>query len=293
MKSKNVFMVAALAALAIVVAACTPTGGEPESAAVDSTQPAGESVTGTTEEKTEEIMANGLTGTRWALLSYSNTAGETVDALADREVTAEFGADGRVGGSAGCNNYFAGYTVDGNNLTISQAGSTMMACDPPAVMEQEAAYLAALASAATYTIDGDRLQIANADGEIVLTFQAVEPAGLVGTSWVATMYNTGTEAVTNVMEGVAITANFTEDGKMNGSAGCNNYMTSFTVDGQAITIEPPATTRKLCPEPAGVMEQETAFVTMLPQAAVYTISGDTLELRTADGALIASFVAAQ
>jgi heat shock protein HslJ len=70
-------------------------------------------------------------------------------------------------------------------------------------------------------------------------------------------------------------------------------MTSYTLDGQTITIQPPATTRKMCAEPAGIMEQEAAFVKMLPQAETYTISGNTLELRTADGALIASFVPAQ
>ena len=91
--------------------------------------------------------------------------------------------------------------VDGDKLTISQAGSTMMACDPPEAMQQEMDFLAALQSAATYAIDGDQLTIANEAGETVLTFKASVPATLVGTNWVATMYNTGTEAVTNVMEG--------------------------------------------------------------------------------------------
>ena len=95
------------------------------------------------------------------------------------------------------------------------------------------------------------------------------------------------------MEGTTITANFAEDGQLNGSAGCNNFMSSYTLDGQTITIQPPATTRKACSEPAGIMEQEAAFVSMLPQATTYTISGSNLELRTAEGALIASFVAAQ
>lgn len=233
-----------------------------------------------------------LAGVRWVVETYLNAGGEMVEPLAGRELTATFDLE-RVSGESGCNNYFAGYVVDGNTLTISQAGSTMMACEPAELMQQEADFLAALQSAATYTIDGDRLLIANADGETVLAFRATEPAGLVGTAWTAVMYNTGTEAVTNLMEGTTITANFTADGRLNGSAGCNNYMTSYVLDGQNITIEPPATTRKLCPEPVGIMEQEAAFVTMLPQAATYSISGNTLELRTADGALITSFTAAQ
>lgn len=245
------------------------------------------------EDGTKPVEGNELTGVRWVLTSYVNAAGEVVEALADREATAEFAADGRVAGNATCNNYFAGYTVDGDKLTISQAGSTMMACNPPEAMQQEMDFLAALQSAATFAIDGDQLTIANEAGETVLTFKAAVQAALVGTNWVATMYNTGTEAVTNVLEGTTITANFAEDGSLNGSAGCNNFMSSYTLDGQNVTIQPPATTRKLCPEPAGIMEQEAAFVSMLPQATTYTISGSNLELRTAEGALIASFVAAQ
>lgn len=293
MKRTYLTLLAALVALAVALAACSPTGGEPESIAAPTEQPAAEATeAGATDlEKTDEMSENGLEGVRWVLVSYLNAAGETVEALVDREVTAEFGPDGNMGGQGGCNNYFAGYTVDGDNLTISQAGSTMMACEPAEVMQQEADYLAALQSAATFIIDGETLQIANLEGATVLTFRAVEPTALVGTNWTATQYNTGTEAVTSPMTETVITAVFTEDGKLNGSAGCNNYMTSYTLDGANITIQPPASTRKLCPEPAGVMEQEAAFLKMLPLAATYSISGDSLELRTADGALIASFIA--
>lgn len=290
---KNVLLLFVMVAALVAAVACAPTGGEPEAAA-DPTQPAAtdSAATNADEEKATDMEESELEGMRWVLVSYLNAAGETVDALADREVTAEFGIEaGRMGGNAGCNTYFAGYTVDGANLTISEAGSTMMACEPVEVMQQEAEFLAALGSAATFVIDGDRLQIANAAGATALTFRGTKPTGLTGTNWTATSYNTGTEAVSSLMADTAITAVFTEDGQLNGSAGCNNYMTSYTLDGNNITIQPPATTRKLCPEPEGIMEQEAAFTTMLPQAATYSISGNTLELRTADGALIASFTA--
>lgn len=293
MKRKQFLFIIALGILMLMVAACTPTSGGPEIGADDASKETVEDDVNNGLESTESDMTNKLAGIRWLLGSYANAAGETVAAMSDREVTLEFGADGRVSGSAGCNQYFAAYTVDESNLTISDAGSTMMACDPPEVMQQEADFLAALQSAATYSFDGEQLQIANADGATLLTFQAGQSASLTGTSWTATTYNTGTQAVTNLIQDTAITATFTEDGQLNGSAGCNTYMTSYTVDGQNITIQPPATTRKLCPEPEGIMDQEAAFVSMLPQAATYDISGNSLELRTADGALIAAFTAAQ
>ncbi len=233
--------------------------------------------------------ANPLLGVRWVLESYVNADGETVTALADGEVTAEFGADGQMGGSGGCNRYFASYTIDGGNLTIGQAGSTMMACEPVEVMEQEAHFLAALGAAAAWQIEGDTLTISDADGAPVITFQASETASLTGGTWSATNYNNGKEAVVSLVADSTITATFTEDGQLNGSAGCNNFMTSYTLDGQNITIQPAATTRKMCPG-EGVMEQETLFLTALTTAATWSISGNELELRTADGALVAHFV---
>ena len=288
MDKKRWMIVVAFAAVA-VLAACTPTGGEPENAAdTNSAESTGD------EPRNTEMEPAALEGVRWILASYMNAAGETVDTLAGSEVTAEFGLEpGRMGGSSGCNTYSAGYAVDGNTLTISEAISTLMACEPAELMQQEAEFLAALQSAATFEISGDLLTIANAAGETALTFEATEPATLTGTSWTANSYNTGQQSVSSLMANTAITANFGEDGSLNGSAGCNNYMTTYTVDGNNITIEAPASTRKMCPEPAGIMEQEAAFLSMLPQAATYSISGNVLELRTADGALIAGFNPAQ
>ena len=233
---------------------------------------------------------NALQGVRWVLVSYLNAAGETVTALADREVTAEFGPDGRVAGNGGCNRYFASYTVDGGNLTIGQAGSTMMACEPVEIMNQEAAFLAALGSAAAWHVEGEQLHILNAADETIILFQASQPASLTGTTWTATNYNNGRQAVVSLVADTTITATFSEDGQLNGSAGCNNFMTSYTLDGQNMTIQPAATTRKMCPG-EGVMEQETLFLTALTTAATWSISGNELELRTADGALVAHFVA--
>ncbi len=238
----------------------------------------------------ETSEANGLQGVRWVLVSYVNAAGETVTALVDSEVTAEFGPDGRVAGSGGCNRYFASYTVDGGNLAIGQAGSTMMACEPMELMQQEAQFLATLGSAATWQVEGDMLTISDAAGAPIATFQASEPASLTGTTWTATGYNNGKQAVVSLLADTTITATFAEDGKLNGSAGCNNFMTTYTVDGANITIQPAASTRKLCPG-EGIMEQETQFLTALTTAATWRIDGETLELRTADGALVAGFVA--
>lgn len=290
MNKKYALVMAALAALAMIATACAPTSGKPVATPADSARAAVES--DIQMENNDAMKNQGLEGTRWVLASYRNAAGEMVDILVDTEPTLEFGQDGQLGGNGSCNRYFASYTSEGDKLTIGPAGSTLMACDPPERMQQEVDFLAALANAATFTTNGEKLEIHDTDGATLLVFQISQPASLTGTEWTATMVNNGREAVTNVLEGTTITAVFTEDGKLNGSAGCNNYMTGYTIDGQTITIDPPATTRKLCPEPEGVMDQEAAFTTMLSQAATYSINGNALELRTAEGALIVSFTAA-
>jgi len=107
--------------------------------------------------------------------AYVNSQGDLVSVLPDTEITAEF-QDGQVAGNAGCNNYFGPYEGSGNSLTVGLLGATQMYCASEALMAQEGEYLAALQSAASYQIKDGKLQIANADREIVLTFSVLELA---------------------------------------------------------------------------------------------------------------------
>ena len=232
-----------------------------------------------------------LAGTTWQLISYlDDDAFKSV--LADTEITVLFGDDGKVTGSAGCNNYFGSYEVDGESITFGLLGSTLMACSEPAgIMDQEIAYFAALGSAVTYHIEGDKLELMDADGTRVAQFVALPPASLAGAEWILTAYNNGQDAVVSVLIGTEITAAFGDNGQLAGSAGCNTYGASYEVDGDQITLGPAVTTRMWCPEPEGIMDQENAFLAALGSAATYKVQGDKLEMRTADGALALQFTA--
>jgi heat shock protein HslJ len=201
-------------------------------------------------------------------------------------VTARFG-EGIVAGSDGCNSYQAAYTVDGKKLTIQPGISTMMACPEP-VMAQATAYNQNLANAATYRIQGESLEIADAGGKTTLTYQAGvdSPAG---SEWVATMINNGQGGLASVVAGTEVTAVFGEDGNLSGSAGCNTYNATYTAKDGTIEIGPAASTRKMCGEPQGVMEQETAYLTAISQSAKYELSGKTLTLRAADGSGLVTY----
>lgn len=76
-----------------------------------------------------------LDRTNWRILSINGR-----DVAGDRPATLRF-AEGRVSGSAGCNQISGNFLSDGTRLTVSQAVSTRMACDGP-VMLQESALLA-------------------------------------------------------------------------------------------------------------------------------------------------------
>lgn len=237
-----------------------------------------------------------LEGTPWVLQSYLDPAGQTKNVLPETQVTANF-KDGKVNGSDGCNSYFASYELNGDQITIGQAGSTLMACSPEAIMTQAADFQAALASASSFKIEGERLSLLNAQGKAALVFQAsaeaASLASLGGTSWRATAINNGKQAVVSLVTGTEVTAAFGQDGKLTGSAGCNNYNTAYAVDGEKIEIGPPASTRMMCAEPSGVMEQEAAYLAALPKAATFQVTGSELTLRDADGAMLVHFARQQ
>ena len=217
-------------------------------------------------------------GQLWSLRTYLNEAGEQVPVLAGSEITLKL-EGGQLGGNSGCNSYFGSYQVSGDQVTVSGIGSTMMFCsEPEGVMDQEAAYLAALGKAAGFQVSTGRLIISNAAGKEILVFAPLESASLVGTNWSVLNYNNGKDALVSALLDTQITALFGEDGTMSGNSSCNTYSGPYKVDGQSIQIGPLASTMMACAEPEGVMEQEAAYLAALEQATNYKVEGDQLTL---------------
>jgi heat shock protein HslJ len=79
--------------------------------------------------------------------------------------------DQRVAGSGGCNRLLGGYRLDGNRIAFEKFASTVMAC--PAGMEQEQAFLGALAQAARWRVLGSHLELLDAHGEIIARLEAI------------------------------------------------------------------------------------------------------------------------
>jgi heat shock protein HslJ len=222
----------------------------------------------------------GLTGTSWALDSYLAENGTLVPVLPGTEVTAAFGTDGRVGGSAGCNSYGGNYSLDGTALSVSSLVQTLKLCEKPeGIMEQEARFMDLLGSAAECRIEDDRLEIVDSAGATTLVFvKGPAPAALSGTSWTLVSLAGEDGTMAPVLAGTNVTAAFGTDGRVGGSAGCNRYGANYTTDGASLTIEPAVRTEMYCSEPPGIMDQEDRYLALLAEVASYRV-----ERVTADG----------
>jgi heat shock protein HslJ/uncharacterized lipoprotein NlpE involved in copper resistance len=196
-------------------------------------------------------------------------------------------AEGQVMGSDGCNRYRGPVTLDGNGFRVRTEAmvSTKMACLPE-VMTRASAYTAALGQARTARVDGPRLTLLGEDGTALATF-AAQSRDLPGSDWEVTGVNNGKEAVVSVLQGSSLTLSFSREGTVSGSAGCNRYSGKFTADGERVLLQPLASTRKMCPQPA-LMEQEAAFLRALQSSATARMEADQLELRDGHGALMVS-----
>ena len=106
-----------------------------------------------------------LVGPTWRVTSIGGQP-----ALSGTTITAEFSAEERVAGSAGCNRYMGGARAEAGRLSVGPLASTLMACSPDTVMAQEMQYLAALGAATSYTLSGDELRLGPSASATTLVF---------------------------------------------------------------------------------------------------------------------------
>jgi heat shock protein HslJ len=103
-----------------------------------------------------------LAGTRWKLVSYGLVSGQKA-VVPGVETSLNFGSDGKVSGSLGCNSLGGDYTVKGATITFREIVSTVMACANPQVMEQEGVAFKVLQNTSSFALDGDTLTMLSED----------------------------------------------------------------------------------------------------------------------------------
>jgi heat shock protein HslJ len=104
------------------------------------------------------------------------------------------------------------------------------------------------------------------------------PPPLIGTAWTLVEIRNETGDLVPVLAGTCVTAAFSSDGRVSGSAGCNRYFAGYTTSEDRIAITNAGSTRMYCHEPEGVMIQEARFLGHLTASTGYRIEGDALTL---------------
>ena len=211
-------------------------------------------------------------------------------------LTAIFGNDGRLTGSAGCNTYATTYEILGNSVIMAPLEITSdMQCEA-SVMAQEDTFLITLAAAKFYKLGegNESLILEDGNGATILEFEGGKATTLEGTPWqVRDYFSEETQATVPVIPGTEITAVFELGGDLTGSAGCNTYQAPYEGSENRLDIGPAAITEMACLDLEGIMAQESQYLAALEMATAFRIVGDALQLTTDDGMLVATFVAVE
>jgi heat shock protein HslJ len=232
---------------------------------------------------------NHLVGTRWQLLSVNG-----VSPYGGSAPTIAFEQGNKISGHAGCREYVGAYQASGDDIRFPMIA--MIGPPEPcseALSVQEGEYTTRLELATDYRLNTSRLELFTARGETLLFEPLAEDAhaSLEGTTWelIAFIQEKRVEQTDipaliprEVLVGTEVTAEF-EDGTVSGSAGCNTYSATYTIDGPSLNIEPPAATEMACSEPADIMQQEQRYLNHLANVTLHRIHGNQLRLETDDG----------
>jgi heat shock protein HslJ len=74
-----------------------------------------------------------------------------------------------------------------------------------------------------------------------------------------------------------------EDGQVSGLGGCNQYGGAYQVSGQTLSFSALQMTEMACASPAGVMEQENAYLKFLGEAQSFELADGQLQMYRSDG----------
>lgn len=237
--------------------------------------------TNTTTDSATVSATQDIAGKRWKLVELQGKA--VGDSINGKQPFLEFKSeDSSYSGTAGCNGIGGSYILsEGNRIQFKLGMSTMMFCEQ---MEIEDGLKKILEQVDNYSVNGNELSLNKARMAPLARFKAVEAASsasLEGT-WELNYISGPRIAFEGLYPNKKPTIIFNlAEGKANGNSGCNNYNTSFTINGNNIQFGDAISTRMAC-EGAG----EPTFLNTLKKINSYSISGTTLNLIIGDVAMM-------
>jgi heat shock protein HslJ len=256
MNKRIALAVVALSALAL--AAC---GSDDDAPAADDSLPA---------------VGSAPTADDLADRAFESTEVAGYELVADTTVELAFLADS-IAARGGCNSMSGGFEIVDGTLEVATMASTMMACSDE-LMAQDDWLNTFLTSSPAIALDGDTLTLTGENA--TLTLAAIQPAELEGTTWTVTG-TVANEAVSSVPMDAEASLTIT-DGQAAISTGCNTGSTAVEITDTTITFGPIALTKMACPPE--LTELEASVLAVLDGEVTYEIAGDSLSLRSGEGA---------
>ncbi|HZB41545.1 MAG TPA: META domain-containing protein [Ilumatobacter sp.] len=187
--------------------------------------------------------------------------------------------------SGGCNYLDFTWSLDGDRLVIPEWGTTDMACEPAALMDQDDWLLSFLTTGPTVALEGDTLTLTGDDAVITLLDDEVVDADrpLDGTTWALTdLINAPATAPAAGTEAPMI--NFAA-AEVDIDTGCNTGRATYDADAGTLTIASIRLTRTACTD-QDTTAREAAVLAVLEGTSTYEIEGDELTITNGDTGLI-------
>ena len=229
------------ALLALILAACNSAAEPTPAPTPDATEAA---------QRVEQ--ANEIRDTTWTIKNFGSPE-EPIPGVDGTYPSIAFLLS-RATGFTGCNYFTGSYTVDGNSVRFDPPAVTKGFCDDELLKQQQEAFMTMLITTTRYDYDGENIHL-YADDKQLMTLEPLESVPFEGTTWNYRFYQGELPQWQPAMPDTSITAVFEGD-TISGSAGCNDYTGTFTRNDNEITIGELVTTRMMCTEPEGIMDQE-------------------------------------
>jgi heat shock protein HslJ len=215
----------------------------------------------------DDVPGGTLAGTSWVVIEIAGTT-----TIEERRPTLDFGADGRLTGTDGCDRYSLAVRIDGATLELGDGVTSGVGCDARTTAQAEAFWQVLRPATRWARTPEGHLELGER-GELVAEAAAppspvgsepVDAEDLTGTTWLLIDLGGSTDLL-----GTIVTLELGADGTVSGSGGCNEYHGAYAVDGGDLSIGPLASTKRGCPGLVG--EVEATYLAALDAVGSWSI----------------------
>ena len=229
---------------------------------------------------------NKLTSRRWNLIEIRGAKTESSTAFVEFN-----GAEKRFAGNAGCNRMFGKFVTNGNEIKLSEIGTTKIFCSQEGVMKLESDFIKALETVNRFEQTGSLLNF-YAGNDLIVKFSAekVKPdnfgdSGLAEKKWILT--SIAGKSLPKI-KAVPFMVFDKQKQSAGGDSGCNSFGGNYKTEADKISFSELISTQRACIEDERA-NIEREFLGGLQKANRFEISSGKLNLYESD-ALLLTFV---